>query len=331
MKTGNGDEHPSRQVLDQTVAAKRLCFALHGSIETLALPLSSILSPAEVLHSQALSLGNLHLDTKPYRAGAKDRRDATTEGWRGWYGVATRRVTRNDARKIVHLKPCFCLRLVTTPDLAPRSSETLHFARVSPATAYTRDKNISRLYHELYVRNADEASEGGTILQRWRFILPNSKPLPRALRGYKYTWLCMNLTVCGGTQSLVSLTLLLIYSSIKILITMFDLSIGLLLAAASTTFAQNIGTWTSPIRFPIVPVAAAPLPGSNGQLLVWSGFNPADFESGKGRTQTAIYNPATGAVSRRTVTNTRHDMSVIVRTFARLPLTRFCPGISFDF
>ncbi|KAK4612213.1 Galactose oxidase [Fulvia fulva] len=92
---------------------------------------------------------------------------------------------------------------------------------------------------------------------------------------------------------------------------MFDLSIGLLLAAASTTFAQNIGTWTSPIRFPIVPVAAAPLPGSNGQLLVWSGFNPADFESGKGRTQTAIYNPATGAVSRRTVTNTRHDMSVI--------------------
>lgn len=84
--------------------------------------------------------------------------------------------------------------------------------------------------------------------------------------------------------------------------------IAVLLASVSPVLAQNVGTWSSTIRFPVVPVAAAPLPGTNGQILVWSAFNPNEFESGKGRTQTAIYNPATGSVTQRTVTNTQHDM-----------------------
>ncbi|KAI5360636.1 putative galactose oxidase/kelch, beta-propeller, galactose oxidase, central domain superfamily [Septoria linicola] len=95
------------------------------------------------------------------------------------------------------------------------------------------------------------------------------------------------------------------------------ISIALLLTSASAVVAQNVGRWSSTIRFPVVPVAAAPLPGTNGQILVWSAFNPTEFESGKGRTQTAIFNPATGGITQRTVNNTRHDT--------------FCPGISFDF
>lgn len=89
---------------------------------------------------------------------------------------------------------------------------------------------------------------------------------------------------------------------------MFDLTLALLLAAAGTSLGQNVGRWASPIRFPVIPVAAAPLPGTNGQILVWSAFNPGEFESGKGRTQTAIYTASTGRVTQRTVTNTRHDM-----------------------
>jgi galactose oxidase len=71
------------------------------------------------------------------------------------------------------------------------------------------------------------------------------------------------------------------------------------------------GAWTPPIGFPLVPVAAALLP--NGKVLTWSANAPATY-GGSGQTVTATYDPATGVVTQRTVTETGHDM--------------FCPGIA---
>lgn len=76
--------------------------------------------------------------------------------------------------------------------------------------------------------------------------------------------------------------------------------------------ARSAGSWSAPIGFPLVPAAAAQLP--NGKILAWSAFQPDDYHNGTGRTETALYDPATGRVTRRTVTRTGHDM--------------FCPGLS---
>jgi galactose oxidase len=75
------------------------------------------------------------------------------------------------------------------------------------------------------------------------------------------------------------------------------------------------GLWVNTVDFPIVPAAAAVLP--NGKILLWSAYKLDDFGGGTGFTQTAIYDPATGASTQRTISNTQHDM--------------FCPGISMDF
>ena len=88
---------------------------------------------------------------------------------------------------------------------------------------------------------------------------------------------------------------------------------------AATTYTKpptNLGIWGTTIDFPIVPAAAAVL--TNGKVLLWSSWKPLDFGGGggSGKTETAIYDPATGTVSRRTVTETQHDM--------------FCPGLSLD-
>ncbi|HEX9998965.1 MAG TPA: discoidin domain-containing protein [Actinoplanes sp.] len=72
------------------------------------------------------------------------------------------------------------------------------------------------------------------------------------------------------------------------------------------------GTWSVPVGFPLVPVAAAQLP--NGKILTWSAFQKDNYSGGTGGTVTATYDPATGVVTQRTVTQTGHDM--------------FCPGIS---
>ena len=72
------------------------------------------------------------------------------------------------------------------------------------------------------------------------------------------------------------------------------------------------GSFSAPVGFPLVPVAAAQLP--NGKILTWSAFQPDDYVGGYGQTVTATYDPATGVVTQRTITNTGHDM--------------FCPGIS---
>jgi len=85
-------------------------------------------------------------------------------------------------------------------------------------------------------------------------------------------------------------------------------------AAASATRPSVIGEWGPTIGFPMVPVAAALIPGD--RLLVWSADQELSFvESDEDQyTQTAMLNLATGEVSASTVSNTAHDM--------------FCPGVS---
>jgi galactose oxidase len=75
------------------------------------------------------------------------------------------------------------------------------------------------------------------------------------------------------------------------------------------------GIWQNTVNFPLVPAAAAML--TNGKVLLWSAFARDTFGGANGYTQTAIYDPNTGASTQLTVTNTAHDM--------------FCPGISLDF
>ena len=87
-------------------------------------------------------------------------------------------------------------------------------------------------------------------------------------------------------------------------------------ASSYTPPPTSLGQWSVTIDFPIVPVAAAVL-HDTGRVLVWSSFAPGTFTGGTGgMTQTATYDPASGVVSQRTVTNTIHDM--------------FCPGLSMD-
>jgi galactose oxidase len=76
------------------------------------------------------------------------------------------------------------------------------------------------------------------------------------------------------------------------------------------TSPHTHGTWGAIIGFPLVPAAAALLPGN--RLLTWSAFEPFTFSGGGGRTVTATMNLVDGTVSQRTVTETGHDM--------------FCPG-----
>jgi len=85
------------------------------------------------------------------------------------------------------------------------------------------------------------------------------------------------------------------------------------LLGASGSVAPNRGTWSAPIGFPLIPVAAALLP--NGKVLTWSAYQVDTYTGSDGlRTMTATYDPKTGVVTQRQVTETGHDM--------------FCPGIS---
>ena len=90
--------------------------------------------------------------------------------------------------------------------------------------------------------------------------------------------------------------------------------INVLGASTYTKPPTNLGQWSTTVDFPIVPAAAAVL-HDTGKVLIWSSYKPTDFNggSGSGTTDTAIYDPASGTVSQRIVTNTQHDM--------------FCPGI----
>lgn len=77
----------------------------------------------------------------------------------------------------------------------------------------------------------------------------------------------------------------------------------------------GVGQWSPTIDIPLVPVSAG-LQHDTGKLLLWSSYAPNTFGKG-GLTQTATYDPTSGIVSQRTVTNTGHDM--------------FCEGLSADF
>ncbi|KAJ8115897.1 hypothetical protein OPT61_g2564 [Boeremia exigua] len=78
----------------------------------------------------------------------------------------------------------------------------------------------------------------------------------------------------------------------------------------------NMGKWSNVIQFPIIPVAAYVVPAdpAPARLLIFSSWGARAFSGPTGITQFADYNFLTGAVSQRSVTNTKHDM--------------FCPGIS---
>ncbi|MFI5893162.1 discoidin domain-containing protein [Actinoplanes sp. NPDC051513] len=85
---------------------------------------------------------------------------------------------------------------------------------------------------------------------------------------------------------------------------------------ASGSVSPMRGMWSAPVGFPLVPVAAALLP--NGKVLTWSAYQNDTYSGADptkpGLTMTATYDPATGVVTQREVTETGHDM--------------FCPGIS---
>lgn len=99
-----------------------------------------------------------------------------------------------------------------------------------------------------------------------------------------------------------------------------DLAIASDIKVYATTVAPpggGLGQWSPTIDFPLVPAAAA-VEHDSGKLLVWSSYSPSAFNGPLrgGKTVTATYDPKSGAVSQRIVTNTGHDM--------------FCPGISVD-
>ncbi|KAF7589993.1 hypothetical protein BBP40_003437 [Aspergillus hancockii] len=79
---------------------------------------------------------------------------------------------------------------------------------------------------------------------------------------------------------------------------------------------NEVGAWGPTIDFPIVPASAAVEP-SSGKVLVWSSYRKNQYGgTSGGLTQTAIWDPNTGDVTRRMVSDTEHDM--------------FCSGISMD-
>ncbi|KAF9779374.1 hypothetical protein IL306_001919 [Fusarium sp. DS 682] len=78
----------------------------------------------------------------------------------------------------------------------------------------------------------------------------------------------------------------------------------------------SMGAWGPTINFPIIPVAGTVDPNT-GKVLVWSSWARDTMSGGPGGlTLTSTWDPATGLVAERQVTETNHDM--------------FCPGISLD-
>jgi galactose oxidase len=82
-----------------------------------------------------------------------------------------------------------------------------------------------------------------------------------------------------------------------------------------TAPASGKGLWEKTVDFPLIPAAVSLL--TNGKVLIWSSYAKDNFGGDLGKTQTGIYDSATGESSELQVSNTQHDM--------------FCPGISLDF
>ncbi|OBS26304.1 hypothetical protein FPOA_00244 [Fusarium poae] len=79
---------------------------------------------------------------------------------------------------------------------------------------------------------------------------------------------------------------------------------------------SSLGAWGPTVNFPIIPVAGTVDP-KTGKVLIWSSWARDTMDGGPGGlTLTSTWDPATGLVSEREVTETDHDM--------------FCPGISLD-
>lgn len=85
---------------------------------------------------------------------------------------------------------------------------------------------------------------------------------------------------------------------------------AMLASAAAIAQTGGAGRWSPPVPTPLVPVAASNLP--DGRVLLWSAYDRFDYGGDRGMTYTAIFDPATGAVTERLVSETGHDM--------------FCPG-----
>ncbi|WP_197060675.1 discoidin domain-containing protein [Arthrobacter sp. L77] len=88
--------------------------------------------------------------------------------------------------------------------------------------------------------------------------------------------------------------------------------INLLGPSSASSSGASAGSWGPTINFPLVPAAAALLPGN--KLLTWSAYSPTTFGGSRGYTQTSILDLTTGEVSQSQISNTGHDM--------------FCPGTS---
>ena len=79
----------------------------------------------------------------------------------------------------------------------------------------------------------------------------------------------------------------------------------------------GMGSWGAVIKFPVIPAGVFVVTEKprNTRLLLFAAYTEQTFGNGNnGRTQFAEYNLESGAVSKRTISNTQHDM--------------FCPGIS---
>ncbi|WXC54321.1 hypothetical protein SNK03_000323 [Fusarium graminearum] len=79
---------------------------------------------------------------------------------------------------------------------------------------------------------------------------------------------------------------------------------------------SSLGAWGPTVNFPVIPVAGTVDP-KTGKVLIWSSWARDTMDGGPGGlTLTSMWDPATGLVAERDVTETNHDM--------------FCPGISLD-
>ncbi|KAJ4251825.1 hypothetical protein NW762_011122 [Fusarium torreyae] len=76
------------------------------------------------------------------------------------------------------------------------------------------------------------------------------------------------------------------------------------------------GKWSDIIRLPLIPVAAYVVPQfpQSQQILFFASWGPDAFGGASGRTQFGVMDLPTGAIGRREVADTHHDM--------------FCPGMS---
>ncbi|KAI9889961.1 MAG: hypothetical protein M1814_004579 [Vezdaea aestivalis] len=92
--------------------------------------------------------------------------------------------------------------------------------------------------------------------------------------------------------------------------------INIFAAPSYTAPVNGRGRWGPTINFDLVPVAAS-VQYNTGKVVAWSSFARDTFSGGNGQmTITSTWDPSTGVVTSRTITNTLHDM--------------FCPGISMD-